>query len=71
VSAAARIGGRHTVLTRDVGLVVSSRMLVDTSKAVRDLGYRPVPLELLVRDEARWLRDNGQLGQRARLLWSR
>jgi dihydroflavonol-4-reductase len=49
VSAAARIGGRHTVLTRDVGLIVSSRMLVDTSKAVRDLGYRPVPLSASAR----------------------
>jgi dihydroflavonol-4-reductase len=71
VSAAARVSGRHTALTREVGLVISSRMLVDSSKAVRELDYRPVPLDILVRDEARWLHDIGQLGQRARLVWSR
>jgi dihydroflavonol-4-reductase len=71
VSAAAEISGRHTVLTREVGLVISSRMLVDSGRAARELAYPSVPLETLVREEAQWLRDNGQLGQRARLLWTR
>ena len=34
----------------------------DSSKAERELGYRSVPIEQMVRDCAEWYRNNGFIG---------
>jgi nucleoside-diphosphate-sugar epimerase len=57
----ARRTDRPTYVTPEIALSISSRMLVDCSKAIRELGYRPAPLEEMFRDAAAWLADNGLL----------
>jgi dihydroflavonol-4-reductase len=42
------------------------KMFVDGSKAVRELGFEPAPVEQALEKAIRWYRDNGYVKQRAR-----
>lgn len=51
--------GEYSFLTPEVALAVSHNMLVDDTKAQRDLQYTPASLRQMVTDELNWLRDRG------------
>lgn len=70
VSAYARLRGGHTFFTPEIALVISSTMLVDCSKAVRELDYKVVSLEEMFRDEVAWLQANGMLEKGSVWVWS-
>lgn len=61
--------GAHNLLTREMALVLTSTMLVDSSKAINELGYKPSNLEKMLRDEIEWLAENGYLGKRTVWVW--
>ena len=46
-------------LTPEIALAVSSDMLIDDSKAQRELDYAPTTFRQMVCDEVNWLRDHG------------
>jgi nucleoside-diphosphate-sugar epimerase len=70
VSRYAWLRGGHTFLTPEMALVISSKMLVDCSKAVRDLGYKVTSLEEMFRDEVEWLKENNLLTRSTPWVWS-
>jgi dihydroflavonol-4-reductase len=53
--------GREPDLTPEAARMVSKNLTVDSSKAERELGYRPVPLETILTDCYDWLRSEGLL----------
>lgn len=53
--------GKEPDLTRDGAAMVCETVLSDCSKAVRALGYRPVPLETMLRDCHEWMSSAGML----------
>jgi len=66
--AAARIGatwaalsGREPDLTPEGAAMVSARTRCDSSRAIRELGYRFTPVRTLVQDTCNWLRAEGLL----------
>jgi dihydroflavonol-4-reductase len=61
--------GAHNLLTREMTMVLTSTMLVDSSKAIKELGYQPSSLEKMFRDEAEWLTEHGFLGKRTTWVW--
>lgn len=61
--------GAHNLLTREMTMVLTSTMLVDSSKAIKELGYQPSSLEKMFRDEAEWLTENGFLQKRTTWVW--
>lgn len=63
--------GRHTLMTPQMALALSSNMLVDSSKAERELGYRAVSLRAMIEDEAKWLGENGLLDKGIDWTWTR
>jgi dihydroflavonol-4-reductase len=58
-----RLWGSDDFTPASIGTLLDDP-LVDSSRAVRELGYRPRPLETTVRDLVRWFRDVGALGGR-------
>lgn len=64
LDALSRVTGREPSLTPQAVSYTCHHLRVDSSKAERELGYRTVPLELLVRDTCNWLRDQGMLKTR-------
>lgn len=65
----AAMRGAHNLLTREMALVLTSTMLVDSSKAISELGYKPSSLEKMLGDEIDWLAENGYLGKRTAWVW--
>lgn len=65
----AAMRGAHSLLTPELALVLTSTMLVDSSKAIRELGYQPSSLEKMFRDEAGWLEENGLLDKQTSWVW--
>lgn len=51
--------GREPSLTPQGARMAARRLFCDSSKAERELGYRPVPLKKMVEDSFRWLRAEG------------
>jgi dihydroflavonol-4-reductase len=51
--------GREPSLTPEGARMASRRLFCDSTKAERELGYRPVPLRKMVEDSFRWLRAEG------------
>ncbi|MEW5865042.1 MAG: SDR family oxidoreductase [Pseudomonadota bacterium] len=51
--------GREPSLTPEAARVAARRLFCDSSKAERELGYRPVPLRTMVEDSFRWLQAEG------------
>lgn len=56
---AAAVTGRHPTLTPETVGLVTREMQCDSGKAVRELGYRAVPLSAMVRESYDWLRQEG------------
>lgn len=52
---AAALTGREPDITRDAARMVSRHPWIDSDKAERELGYRPVPLRVMLEDCHRWL----------------
>jgi nucleoside-diphosphate-sugar epimerase len=50
---------REPDITRDLATFVTSNWRIDSSKAERVLGYRPIPLREMVEDCHRWLHAEG------------
>ena len=69
VSFYAGLRGAHSFLTREMALVLTRTMLVDSTKAIDELGYQSVSLEKMFRDEANWLQENGLLSKKTTLVW--
>lgn len=61
--------GAHNILTREMSLVLSSSMIVDSSKAIKELGYNPPSLRSMIEDEAAWLKAHGHLDGKASWVW--
>ena len=61
ISRYAGLRGGHTFLTPELARLLSSNMLVDSGKAIRELDYKPVPLEEMIADSAQWLKEHGYL----------
>lgn len=57
-----RLTGRQPVLTPEAALMVTRDVSCDSSKAMRELDYRAVPLGEMVRDCVAWLAMEGLLG---------
>lgn len=56
--------GRQPVFTPHIIYVLTLYLLSDSSKAERELGYRPSSVEEMVHDCYRWMVDTGRLPQR-------
>lgn len=59
----ARLTGRKADLTPEAAALTSGSVVVDSSKAERELDYRQVPLEEMVRASAAWLTEQGLLAR--------
>lgn len=55
----AAVTGRHPALTPETVGLVTREMQCDSGKAMRELGYRAVPLSAMVRESYDWLRQEG------------
>ena len=64
LDAISRVTGREPPLTPQAVSFTCHHLQVDSSKAVRELGYRTTPLDVLVRDTCSWLREHGMLKPR-------
>ena len=51
--------GRRPVITRETVELLSSHTYCKSSRAQRELGYKPVPLTEMLEDCRQWLRDEG------------
>ncbi len=56
-----RLTGRQPSLTPQAVSFTCHHLKVDSSKAIRELGYQTTPLDVLVRDTCNWLHDQGML----------
>jgi dihydroflavonol-4-reductase len=61
LDAISRVTGREPPLTPQAVSFTCHHLQVDSSKAIRELGYRTTPLDVLVRDTCAWLREKGML----------
>jgi len=57
----AGLGGKSALITPEVAEMISFHFRVDSSKAVRELGYGEVPLAAMVADACAWLKAEGRL----------
>lgn len=64
LDAISRLTGREPPLTPQAVSFTCHHLKVDSSKAMRELGYQSTPLDVLVRDTCAWLRDQGMLKAR-------
>ena len=58
----AMITGREPLVTPDAVSIVTGHARIDSSRAIRELGYQPVSLEAMLADAYRWMKDEGLLG---------
>ena len=58
---ASRVTGREPGVTPEGAEILLSEALFDCGKAVRELGYRPVPLREILHDCHRWMVAAGAL----------
>jgi dihydroflavonol-4-reductase len=61
LDAISRVTGREPPLTPQAVSFTCHHLKVDSSKAIRELGYRTTPLDVLVHDTCAWLREQGML----------
>lgn len=57
----AKINKREPDLTPEMATVMSLKVIINSSKAECDLGYKKTPLRTCVEDSYYWLKDNGYL----------
>lgn len=53
--------GRDPDFTRDAVDLLSQNFYCDSSRAVKELNYKPLPLEVMIKDCHQWMRKNGKL----------
>jgi nucleoside-diphosphate-sugar epimerase len=53
--------GKEPRLTRDAATMATRTLYCDCSKAVRELGFRPVPLRTMAADCYAWMKQEGRL----------
>lgn len=58
----AAITGREPQVTPDAAAIVTGHIRIDSSRAIRELGYQPVALETMLLDSYRWMKDERLLG---------
>jgi dihydroflavonol-4-reductase len=58
----AAVTGREPEITPDIVAVVTGHPGLNCSRAVRELGYRPVALDAMLEDAFGWMKDEGLLG---------
>jgi dihydroflavonol-4-reductase len=61
LDAISRVTGREPPLTPQAVSFTCHHLRVDSGKAIRELGYRTTPLDVLVHDTCDWLREQGML----------
>ena len=61
LDAISRVTGREPSITPQAVSFTCHHLRVDSSKAMRELGYQLTPLDVLVHDTCVWLRDQGML----------
>jgi dihydroflavonol-4-reductase len=59
----AAVTGREPQVTPDAAAIVTDHMRIDSSRAIRELGYQPVALKTMIEDAYRWMKDEGLLGR--------
>lgn len=57
----ANIGGKEPDLTPEAASMVSARLHIASHKAEKVLGYKPVPLRVMLEDCCQWMRREGML----------
>jgi nucleoside-diphosphate-sugar epimerase len=57
----AALSGREPQVTPDAAAIVTAHARIDSSRAIRELGYQPVSLEAMIEDAYRWMKDEGIL----------
>ncbi|MES2491124.1 MAG: NAD-dependent epimerase/dehydratase family protein [Pseudomonadota bacterium] len=63
----APVFGREPEVTRDAVELLSQNIYCDTRRAVRELGYKPQPMDVMLKDSMNWMLEQGLL-TRASLL---
>jgi dihydroflavonol-4-reductase len=58
----AMITGREPQVTPDAAAIVTGHARIDSSRAIRELGYQPVALDTMLEDAYRWMKGEGLLG---------
>lgn len=53
--------GRQPALTREAAAMATRSLFCDCSKAVRELGFSPVPLETMAEACYKWMKSEGRL----------
>jgi nucleoside-diphosphate-sugar epimerase len=56
------VTGREPQITPAIAEVVTGNARLVSARAVRELGYRPVALDVMLADAYRWMKDEGLLG---------
>jgi nucleoside-diphosphate-sugar epimerase len=64
VTGLAALTGREPQVTPDAAAIVTGHARIDSSRAIRELGYQPVALEAMLQDSYRWMKDEGMLDAR-------
>lgn len=64
LDAISRVTGREPSLTPQAVSFTCHHLRVDSGKAMRELGYKMTPLDVLVHDTCVWLREQGMLRTR-------
>ena len=57
----ARFTGREPFVTPEAATYLSANLICRSDKAVRELGYRPVPLRTMLEDCYAWMQTEGLL----------
>lgn len=60
----APVFGREPDVTRDAVELLSQNIYCDTRRAVRELGYKPQPMEAMLNDCMAWMLEQGLLQPR-------
>lgn len=64
LAAVARLSGREPQMTPEAAAFTCHELVVDSSRAVRELDYRITPIHQLLGDTIAWMRDEGMLAPR-------
>lgn len=64
LAAVARLRGREPQMTPEAAAFTCHELVVDSTRAVRELDYRITPIHRLLDDTIAWMRDEGMLARR-------
>lgn len=54
--------GRKPLITREAVELLSAQTYCRSTRAERELGYKPIPLDTMLDDCYRWMQEDGQIG---------